>query len=146
MKTEWNEYLSSLGFTEVFDERVEEILGFFETVYPGKTQDIFVTEYFDKEGNRQYGSVWVFTEESAMEAKNFLQEDDFDSVPLSRQVKYWAIKKTDYDFREASTRSRMVLQFDLVSGIEGTLRASRENCDHLRTIFMKHILPNRIST
>lgn len=142
MKAEWARYLESIGVKGLFLRRIEEVLDFYQQVYPDQVQDIFVTEYFDKDGNRQYESVWLFSETFVMEAKQFLKEDDFDAVPLRKQVKYWTVKKTEYDFREASTKSRMVLQFSLLSGVSGALKGSRENCDHLKEIFFKHIIPN----
>lgn len=145
MKAEWLEYLESIGIKEgPFLKRVEEVLDFYQQVYPDQIQDIFVTEYLDNDSNRQYESVWLFSETSTMEAKQFLKEDDYDSVSLRQQVKYWTINKTEYDFHKASTKSRMMLKFDLLSGIVGTLKASQENCDYLKAIFFKHIIPNAI--
>ena len=144
MKDDWQAYLETIGIQGMFLKRVEEVLSFYQEVYPDQIEDIFVTEYFDKEGNRQYESVWLFSRQFVMEAKHFLMEDDFDSAPLQRQVKYWTIKKTEFDFRDASTKSRMLLKFTLLSGVSGALKASRENCNYLSDIFRKHILPNAI--
>lgn len=142
MKTEWVEYLESIGVKGPFLKRVEEVLDFYVKVHPAEIQDIFVTEYMDKDGNRQYESVWLFSETSMMEAKQFLKEDDFDSAAAGKQVKYWRIKKEEYDFKQASAKSRVMLEFSLTSGISGQLKASRENCDHLKSILLKHIIPN----
>lgn len=144
MKTDWSEYLDSIGITGLFLKRVEEVLSFYQKVYSDQVQDILVTEYLDKEGNRHYESVWLFSETSIMEAKQFLQEDSFDSATLSKQVTHWRVEKTDYDFDKASTKSRMVLHFALVSRLSSELRASRENCDHLKALFFKYIVPNGI--
>ncbi len=142
MKTEWAEYLESIGIKELFLKRVDEVLDFYVKVYPSEIQDIFITEYSDKDGNRQYESVWLFSETSIMEAKQFLKEDDFDSAAARKQVKYWKVQKEQYDFKQASAKSRMTVTFTLTTGIGGQLKASRENCDHLKTVFFKHIVPN----
>jgi hypothetical protein len=146
MKAEWATYLESIGIQKLFLKRVEEVFDFYQQVYPNQMEDIFVTEYIDEEGNTQYENIWLFSTTSAMEAKNFLKEDDFDSVPLIKQVKYWSIKKTEYDFTQATTKSRMVLQFSLLSGISGHMKASIKNCDHLKSLFIKYILPNVIES
>jgi len=142
MKTEWVEYLESIGVKGPFLKRVEEVLDFYVKVHPAEIQDIFVTEYMDKDGNRQYESVWFFSEASMMEAKQFLKEDDFDSAAAGKQVQYWRIKKEEYDFKQASAKSRMMLDFSLSSRVSGQLKASQENCDHLKSIFLKHVAPN----
>ena len=144
MKTEWTTYLQSIGIQELFLKRAEEVSDFYQQIYPDQIEDIFVTEYFDNDGNRQYESLWFFSKTSAMEAKRFLTVDDFDSPPLKNQVEYWSIKKTEYNFLETSAKSRITLDFSLISGVTGTLKASRENCDHLKAIFLKHIMPNAI--
>ncbi|MGD9578918.1 MAG: hypothetical protein AB7Y74_11750 [Syntrophorhabdus sp.] len=144
MKNEWKTYLETIGIQGIFLKRVGEVINFYQEFYPDQIEDIFVTEYFDKEENRQYESVWLFSMQFAMEAKQFLVADDFDSTPLQRQVKYWTIKKTEFDFRDASIKSRMHLQFELLSGISGNLKASRENCNFLMNIFRKYILSNVI--
>ncbi len=146
MKPEWITYLESIGIEGVFLGRVKEVLDFYQQVYPDQIEDIFITEYIDNEGNRQYESMWLFSETSIMEAKQFLNEHDFDSGTLKQQVNYWSIKKTEFDFHQSSTSSRMVLHFRLLSQISGTLKASKENCDHLKTLFSKHIIPNAVES
>lgn len=142
MKAEWIEYLKTIGIKDLFLDRCKEIFNFYQQIYPDQIKDIFVTEYLDKEGNRQYESMWFFSETMVMEAKKFLEKDDFDSVPLNKQVKYWSVTKTEYDFIRATTKSRMVIKFGLLSGIGGSLKASRENCDSLKSIFIKYIITN----
>lgn len=144
MKNEWAKYLDSIGIKDLFLKRVEEILVFYQTVYPDHIEDIFITEYLDADGNRQYESLWLFSETAVMEAKRFLKDDDFDFTPLKEQVEYWNIKKTEYDFQDASPKSRMTLLFVLATGISCILKASRENCDHLKSLFLKHILRNAL--
>ncbi len=142
MKAEWIDYLEAIGIKDVFLDRCKKIFNFYQQIYPDQIKDIFVTEYLDKEGNRQYDSIWFFSETMVMEAKKFLEEDDFDSVPLNKQVKYWSVKKTEYDFISATTKSRMVIQFSMLYGSGGSLKASRENCDSLKSIFTKYIITN----
>lgn len=144
MKAEWIRYLESIGIgTEMpFFVRVKEVVDFYSQVYPEQIDDIFVTEYFDADGNRQYVNLWLFSDTSMMEAKNFLNEDDFDWAPLKQHIVYWSITKTDYDFQKATDKSRLALDYRLLSGIAGQLNASRGNCDNLKALFFKLILPN----
>lgn len=142
MKTEWKTYLKSIGIKNLFLKRAEEVLDFYQQFYKDQIKDIFVTEHIDKEGNRQYESLWLFSESSIMEAKQFLTVDNFDSTPLKNQVHYWRIKKTEYNFMESSDKSRMLLEFYLLPEVSGTLKASRKNCDYLKALFLKYFIPN----
>jgi len=51
-------------------------------------------------------------------------------------------KKQDYDFKKATEKSRFysnsTLDFDF--GME--FKASKENCDYLKEIILRYILPN----
>ena len=146
MNAKWMTYLTSVGITGLFYLRTKEILDFYQKLYPDQVEDIFVGEYVDKDGNRQYQSLWLFSETNIMEAKKFLTEDDFDCAPFRKQIQYWDIKKENYDFSKASTESRMVIKVGFVHNVTFELKASRENCDYLKTIFLKHIFKNVIDS
>ena len=74
----------------------------------------------------------------------FLTEDSYDASPLKDKVRYWLIKKVDYDFRKATTQSRMIITVGLIIDNVCSLRASRENCDYLRDIFLKYFDANML--
>lgn len=142
MKAEWSEYLEGIGIRALFMKRAEEVVDFYANLYRDHINDIFVSEYIDKDGNRQYEGMWLFSDERVCEAKNFLHEDNYDSAIIKNQVKLWRIKKIDYDFKSATSKSRLVVEFSLVTNISGTLKASHSNCDHLRDSFTRYLLPN----
>ena len=142
MKDDWVAYLESIDLTEVLRGKVQEVVCFYQQVHAEQIQDIFVTEYVDKAGNRQYGSVWLFSEELIMEAKRFVNAHDFDSTPLKQRVHYWQIKKNEYDFQSATKESRMVLDIVLSPDTSCELKASGKNCDYLKAVFIKHVVPN----
>jgi hypothetical protein len=127
---------------------VEEVYAFYDGLLKEgglsgeEIQDIFVTDYVDAEGRRNYESLWLFTPSYVMEAKQFLSENNFDFTLLKDCVRLWRIKKRDYDFRKAEPESRMYLELSLAQGAACVLKASQENCDYLRDIFLKYILPN----
>lgn len=138
MKAEWLKYLELIGITDLFLKRIEAVVNFYQQLYANQIEDIFVAEHVDSEGNRQYESLWLFSQYGIGEAKQFLRADDFDFVPLS--VQYWCIKKTEYDFQKANSKSRMTLDLTLAFGTTCRFKASRENCDYLRDCFTKHIV------
>ena len=144
MKKEFVEYLNSIGITGLFQDRAQEISSFYEKITADTMQDIFVSEYVDEEGRRQYENLWLFTSSAIFEAKLFLTTDDFDGTPYTKKIKYWKIAKKDYDFNSVTSKSRMTLTFSLETSMGCIMKASGENCLFLKNIFLKYILPNLI--
>jgi len=143
MKTEFVEYLKKIGINEQkLIERVEYILNFYEKLYSGQIEDIFISEYLNEDGTRVYENLWFFTNEFLFEAKQFIIEDNFDSMSIVNTIKYWNILKKEYDYETSSIKSRMSVYISFVEKLTAILKASKENCDNLKLIFSKYFLPN----
>lgn len=144
MKLEFLEYLKFIGITEILKKKILDIYEFYEHVCPEKIEDIFVTEYIKDDVSREYESVWFFSEKYCMEAKSFTTVDNFDMCSLSKAVIYLCIEKKNYDFKKATAESRLTLGFQ-TSDLMGDIKATRENCDYLKDIFLKYFVPNLIT-
>lgn len=144
MKQEFVDYLESIGIKagSLFDQ-IESIYEFYSEMCPDEIEDIFVTDYIDSEGKGEYENMWFFSGRYLMEAKGFAAgKDDFDIAPIKDRVERCAIQKQDYDFKEATDKSRLHLLFNLDTGAIADFKASKENCDALRDIILKHVKPN----
>jgi hypothetical protein len=142
MKKQFTAYLKSIGMSDVLIRRVETIHKFYQDICPEEITGIFVNDFMKEDGNREYESLWLFSQTYVMEAKSFISKDKFDMTPLHKKVTYWKIEKQDYDFAKATEKSRVNLQIVFCSPIDGIFKASKENCDFLRNVFLKHIMPN----
>ena len=142
MKKEFIRYLESIGITKALLERIETIYKFYQGIYPDEITDIFITEYIKEDGLREYESLWFFSKKNCMEAKQFITKEDFDVTPIKKRIFYWTIQKQNYDFKKATENSRLHLRFELDTGIAGEIKAAKENCDYLRKIILKYIVPN----
>ncbi len=142
MRREFNEYLKSVGLTSPLLKRAEAIHDFYSRVCKEQVKDIFVSEHVTQDGSRTYESLWFFSADSAMEAHSFPSRDEFDSTPIRECVVYWRINKENYDLSTAASESRLHVHFQFDSGVQGDLKASGPNCDHLRMVFEKYMLPN----
>jgi hypothetical protein len=145
MKKEFMDYLGSIDIKgEVLIDRIESIYEFYKEMCPDEIVDIFVTDYIDSEGGREYENLWFFSDKYIMEAKEFAAgKDDFDITPIKDRVKYCKIQKKDYDFKEAIEKSRLRLEFTFgFFGARCDFKAAKENCDALRDIILKHVKPN----
>ncbi len=146
MKKEFIDYLESINIKgEILLDRIKSIYEFYKDMCPDEIADIFVTDYIDSEGRREYGNLWFFSDRYAMEAKGFATgKDDFDIAPMKNRVKYYEIRKQDYDFKEATDKSRLYLNIIWDTGTTGELKAAKENSDVLRGIILKYVKKNLI--
>jgi len=142
MKEEFKTYLEAIDISRPIRDKIETIYKFFQKICPDEITDIFVTDYLNKEGMRQYDNLWFFSKGYFMEAKQFLTNDDFDITPAKNILKYLQIVKKDYDFDKATELSRMSLNIRFDAAITGNFKASKKNCDYLKDIILNHIKPN----
>ena len=142
MKEEFITYLESIGITKTLHKKIETIHEFYREICPDEITGIFVTDYIKEDGAREYENLWFFSEKYCMEAKLFITKDDFDITPIHKMVNYWKIQKQDYDFKKATEKSRLLLRLDLATDILGEFKAAKENCDYLRDIILKYVVPN----
>lgn len=139
-KTEFIEYLKTIGVMEPLQERIRSIYEFFKETCPEDIIDIFVDEFITNEGERRYTDVHFLSENFKMLAANFINIDDFKCTPL-RQARGIRVQKLDYDFKKASDRSRMHVMVQYYDPGMTEFKASRENCDYLKGIIQKHYFP-----
>ena len=145
MKTEHRSYLQQVGLGNQYIERVRTLYGLVSTISPiAEVADIFVSEYVQANGVRVYENVWFFTAEAyhAIEAHNFISEDNVDFVTLKGRIKQFFVQKQKYDFERATEESRLNVEFRTDLDVIGKMKASKENCDHLRDIVLKYLRPN----
>lgn len=142
MKEEFTGYLKSIGITEALYKRILEIYEFYESVCPEEITGIFVTDYVRDDNSREYENFWCFSSNFGMEARKFAFEDNFDMCFIRKKVQRWEMKKKSYDFKNATQDSRLSLQINIYYVGEGNLRATGENCDRLRDIILKYVVPN----
>lgn len=138
-------YLASIDITGALRERIDSIYGFYVSLCPEEITDLLVTDYVKEDGSREYENLWFFSVSFIMEAKRFVTVDDFDMMPHRRNITYWKIQKSDYDFKKATDKSRLILEFNVGGALTGgSLKASKGNCDRLRDVLLKYIVPNMV--
>jgi len=142
MNNDFTAYLKTIGMTDILIKRVESIYNFYQGVSPEEITSIFVTDFIKEDGGREYENLWFFSKSNMMEAKGFISRDDFDMSPMLKHIIYWNVKKQDYDFQKATVKSRLHITIIVVYENIADFKASKDNCDYLKDIFQKHILPN----
>lgn len=143
MKEAFESYLELIGVTKPVRDRIEVVCNWAQAVYPLDTADMFINDYIKEDGERVLQSLVLFSEEVFLEAPDFLTEDQIEFNAYHRRVFFWHLEKKDYDFETATERSRLYLTFNCaLAELYGEMRASGRNCDYLRDIFRKYIVPN----
>ena len=141
MKSEWKEYLESVGFQDPLLQRAESAFRFYSDFTCLAIDLIFVSEYRDQE-KRIYESLWVFSENCAGETHLREKQEDFDLIRLQSNISRWIVQKTEFEFGdEATDASRLTASFATPSGVQGTLKASGTNCLRLAEVLQRFIIP-----
>jgi len=142
MKEKFIKYLESISIANALRERIETIYELCKEICPDEITGIFITDYIKEDGSREYENLWFFSEKNCMEAKQFITKYDFDITSIKKRVNYWTIKKQNYDFKEATEKSRLFLRVGFDINLVGELKAAKENCDYLKEIILKYVKIN----
>lgn len=141
MEEKFKKYLNSIGITEALTERTEIFYEFFRKRCPEKITGIFVSDYINENGEREYQDLWFFSFKYYMFASDFAVREHLFFGLIKDRVYLWELEKENYDFKRATERSRMHLIYSIPhAGFD--LKASKENCDYLRDIFLRYVIPN----
>ncbi len=137
------EYLNSIGINaNTLIKKVETILRAAKRLCPEKIQSIYISDWIQKEGQRSYENLYLFTATYIIESVNFSTDTsvNIEVTVLKDRVNYILVKYNDY-FEKANTTSRLSLEFYTDSGVFA-LRGTKENCDKLIEVHDKYIRPN----
>ena len=144
MKEEFNEYLKSLEATAVVSERVEKILEIYSQLIDKlDVREIFVSEDVNKEKKREWRSLFFFTDDYMLEAKNFVSDTYLDITYVINSIDYMRMRFKDYEPGKPTTaESRFRVGGYFVSELDFVLRASDKNCEKLWQICNDILMPN----
>lgn len=133
-------YLGRLPFlTNVVKDRINDVIGMNMKIKDFDIKDIFVCELKNKEGSRNYTSLWLFTNEYFIECKDFLNKFDFDVC--DNKVTYCSIESVKFDFENVDELSILKVHC-LVNDMSCSLIATEQNCLSLFELYKKYIIAN----
>ena len=146
--TSFKRYLEDINVSEITQKRIEEIYDSIRQLYETvEIEDIFVCD-FNNNGNKEFTSLWFFTNNQIIECKNFMTKEDFDLTGLKKNVIYFNLKKANFDKWDApEDNSSINIDILFNSGkLSGNLNSSGKNCKYAVDIAKKYFLPNMICT
>jgi hypothetical protein len=131
-------YLKKIGITtKPLLNRMKFAYATAMVLCPEEIEQIFVSDYYNKDNTRAYESVWFFSKNYALEALNFVNENSIDIVS-TKNIYRIQLNLKDYDFKKAKPESRMKLLVYFEQQIAGDLKAAGENCDSLRNLVVNY--------
>lgn len=144
MNNNFEEYLERIVFvSDPIYEKIDDIYDLWMNLDSGlEIEDIFVSEYVDKKGIKEYQGVYFFTKEFILATEGFGKEYALLLMPLINSITNIDMRLDSYDFNRARPNSSMSLTANMDVSNYFELRATHKNCDHLKKIFVKYIKPN----
>ena len=123
--------------------KLDEIIEKVSDNLPEKAEEAFVSTS-SSEGELKYLAVWLFTRRLLVEIRNPLSQKriHFDLATLRESVDWIRLIATNYEFKEESKDSELILEFTTTDGLSSELSANGQGCTQLMSIYRERILPN----
>jgi hypothetical protein len=146
MNVKFVDYIKDIGITDKsIISRIESIQELFSYLSPEKITDIFVSETLDEDGNRRFVGLDCYSTKYLLSARNFTNEDNFSLVFYRKQFRGYDLEMDEYNFNTATDESKLkVTCYQKDSSEKWYENALGKNCDYLKKIVFKYIIPNII--
>jgi hypothetical protein len=124
-------YFREIGMSPTAVRRAVEVIELVADMHPpGEEFNVFVSDTIDSDGNRIFPHLWVFSENYASEAKNFMTETNFDMVSIDLRQGYLDVHYRNYSPGNWSEESRISADIRFLS-FSMEFFAARNNCERL---------------
>jgi hypothetical protein len=144
----FKEYLTKIGITDPLCQRIDalfEIAGVMYGAQVGDTTDILVTDYIQADGSRVYAGIDFYFKDYVISSMDLTGDVVLNIGRIRKNVVFIQTKAKDYDFKKATEKSRLYVTCHYTSANSSDFKASKENCDYLKEIIRKYVVPNLIS-
>jgi hypothetical protein len=144
MKSEFEAYLHRTDMPSSVIIRANELFELYKAIFTDEIQDIFVEEYVDAGGSREFKSLHFFSENLDYEIGNFLFNDKIFIIPIKNNIDDIRIVERDhYDLIKAIDPSKLIIRLTLSGGNSILdLYATKENCNQLTKLLKNYFFPN----
>lgn len=146
MKNSFEEYLGKIGITTVpIKERIDKFINLFTQICNEEMSDIFIDDIVTTNGERKYTGLTCFSKNYTICADNFLEEEKIIFGKVDEPIIHLTFNTNEYDFKKATKESRLNINLEFRQGaMYGDYKASNANCNFLRDIHFKYLLPRII--
>lgn len=141
MKEDFIKYMGSIDMPKILIKRVESFYEFYCNIDLEEPEDIFVSEYINKRGSREFGDLRFYSPNYRMFSPDFVTNNEFVISQKGEKLSHLGINRQEYDFRKATEKSRLYVYGRYIYGAKAELKASGANCDNLKNILLKYYIP-----
>jgi hypothetical protein len=143
MKEEFLAYLNDLRASSVVISRVENLIDLLHEIVTIEFTGIFLNDFITQDGIMQFDALYLFSDREIIQAKNFLQMDNFEFGGYKEAISSIEIQGQDYNFKTTSEKSRFTISLNCVVGARYyQFKASKQNCNYLKSIYDVYLRPN----
>jgi len=145
MAADFSRYLKQMDIAGILAERVTALTSYWEELLGTTIEDVFVSDTTLADGTREYGSLWLFTNEAVIECRAFGSSDDYDVIRVKNTIMRLLIQQKALRNGEAGSDSRMEVEVSIGkvgARLIGQFTASRKNCEKLDQIVRTFFVPN----
>ena len=148
MKDEFYNYFSDIVISDVAQKRIEQIFTEIKELYNDLEINNILLCDVTNNGIKDYINLWFFGQNTAIECKDFMNQDDFDLAILDKNIAYFNMKKWNYiTTLEPRSDSSVVIDTILNSGkVTCNLMATGKNCKYATMIAKKYLIANTTAT
>ena len=137
-KKEFNWY-REIGYPEAVVSSAEVTVSQVESYYEMEFDEIFISN-IQNESHEEYPSLWLFSNQDAVECKDFLTRFDIDIVKYKGNVRYVNIISNSKDIlKSTEPTSKMKLAISLADDLKCYFDAKGQNCRKLIGIAKRYL-------
>lgn len=139
-------YLLTMEMKSSVDiERVRELFSCGQLMCPEKIRAIFISNYTESEGKKQYKDLWLFSDNYVLEVLNFARQETpkVEMTMFTDNLLYISVEVKNYHFAgKAQKDSTLHVFVTMLTRFECDFLATGQNCDILYSIFEKYLKNN----
>jgi len=142
----FDEYFESIELSKLLRQRVDLLYARYTAIVPAsKVPYVFIENSIDGEGNRSWGSLWIYGADYCGEYTNFQVQEKFDGCEI-REITRWECTVNEFVIGQPATNeSRFHLHWTAGSSFGGEMPATGPNCAQLAHFFNEMVLTKHLA-
>lgn len=145
MKQNFRDYLTGLGLSsETHQKRLFDLYHIVSRLLPGEIGEVFLSQANEEKSKATgWDSLWFFSGPFCLEARQFLERDDFEIRRLE-SLRNLRILSENFDLKTLSptkqgAKASLFVEFETSPGGRCQLHAYGGNCGKLATVLLEYL-------
>lgn len=138
-------YLGSIGMISDVDiQRVKDIFLQGRVLCPEELETMFISNYEEPDGKKQFKDLWLFSDKYLIESLNFskVETPKLEMTIFSNSIHSVSFETNNFNLKKAKDNSKLHIVFYTLTSFSCDQIASGSNCDAMMSIYNKYVKPN----